>query len=317
MGRCLTVTLAAALAAGACDVHAQNWPTRQIEMIIPFAAGSGVDLIGRAVGGAIGEQVGQNVIVVNRDGASGSIGFNALASAAPDGYTIGAGPTTPITNAPYLLKGIRYSVDSFEYVCQVFDNIFAIAVAKEGRFNSIQDLLALARANPGKVTYAHSGVGTIPHLSVENAADALGLKLQHVPFRSEAQWLPALLRGDLDFASTALTSARSGEVRLLAVFLDERHPDWPDVPTAKELGVATSVPPGYNGVYAPKGIPPTVLSALEKGCAAAVKGNAVLEAVYKAGMTVHYLNSAQFHARTASDHRFKGELIRRLGLAAQ
>ncbi len=118
-----------ALFAGAAQ--AQGWPTRPIEVIIPFPAGGSSDVIGRSVATALSELLGQQVVVSNRDGASGTIGFNALAGAAADGYTLGFGPTTPIANAPYLVKGVRYQVDSFEYLCQVFENPLTLAVAPE------------------------------------------------------------------------------------------------------------------------------------------------------------------------------------------
>src|SRR5690242_18983586 len=164
---------ALALAWLSLEAHAQKWPARPIEMILPFPAGGGVDVIGRAVDSALAEQSGQQVIVNNRDGASGTIGFNALAAAAPDGSTIAFGPTTPIANAPYLVKGVRYNVESFTYVCQVFENVFAVAVGPQSKVKSVQELLAAAKANPGKLTYGHAGIGTIPHLSMENMADAL------------------------------------------------------------------------------------------------------------------------------------------------
>ena len=127
----LAVALPFALAA--VNANAQSWPTRPIEVIIPFPAGGSVDVIGRAVATAISEELGQQIVVSNRDGASGTIGFNALASAAPDGYTLGAGPTTPIANAPYLMKGVRYGVDSFEYICHVFENAFTVTVAPQSK----------------------------------------------------------------------------------------------------------------------------------------------------------------------------------------
>ncbi len=138
-------------------------------MIISFPAGSGVDVIGRAVAAAISQQTGQNVVVLNRDGAAGTLGFGALAAAAPDGHTIAFGPTTPVANAPYLVKGVRYNVESFTYICQVFENVFTIAVGPQSKVTSVQELLAAAKANPGKLTYGHAGLGTIPHLSMENA----------------------------------------------------------------------------------------------------------------------------------------------------
>ena len=110
------------------------------------------------------------------------------------------------------------------------------------------------------------GLGSIPHLSVENFADALKIKVQHLPFRGDAPMLPVLIKGDIDFGAPAISSIRGNDqIRPLVMFSDKRHPAYPDVPTAKELGVTTSVPPGHNGLYAPKGLPAEVKAALERG----------------------------------------------------
>lgn len=299
------------------DAHAQSWPSRPIEMIIPFSAGGGVDIIGRSVAAAISEQLGQNIVVVNREGAGGTLGFGQLAAAAPDGYTLGFGPTTPISNAPYLVKGVRYNVDSFDYVCQVFENVFSIAVGPASKFKTVQDLLAFAKDNPGKLTYGHAGVGSIPHLSVENFGDALKVKFTHAPFRGDNALLPQLLNGELDFAAPAVSSIQGRNVRPLVVFSDTRHPALPNIPTAKELGVATSVPPGFNGLYAPKGLPKEIKAKLEQACAKAITHESVKKATTTTSQTISYLTGAQFHDRTAADYKFKGELIKRLGLGNQ
>lgn len=312
------LALAFLLAIGlAPTTHAQTWPTRPIEVIIPFPAGGSVDVIARAVATALSEKFHQQVVVTNREGASGTVGFNALASATPDGHTLGMGPTTPIANAPYLMKGVRYNVDSFDYICHVFDNAFTIAVAPGSKFKSIRELLDFAKANPGKLTYGHSGNGTIPHLSMENMADALQVKFQPVPFRGESALMPVLLKGDIDFGTLAVVTIRGQDFRPLAVFADRRHPALPDIPTVRELGVTTSVPPGQNGIFAPKGLPADVRATLERSCAEVVREPIVLSAMAKTGQTVNYLNGADFHALTAADYKFKGELIRRLGLGAQ
>ena len=313
--------LAAAIAVGAgaanTEANAQAWPTRPIEMIIAFGAGGGVDIVGRAVGAAIAEQVGQSVVVVNREGAGGTLGFGVLAAAAPDGHTLGFGPTTPIANAPYLVKGVRYDVDSFDYICQVFENVFTLAVPPESRFKSAQDLLSAAAKEPGKLTFGHAGLGTIPHLSVENLAEALKLKFTQVPFRGDAPMLPVLLKGDLDFGVPAISSIRGQNFRPLIVFADKRHPAFPEVPTANELGVAQPVPPGHNGMFAPKGLPAAVRTSLEKSCENAIRSAAVTQATANTGQTITYLTGAQFQAQTAADYKFKGELIRRLGLESR
>lgn len=311
---CLALTAVLAAAALPSAATAQEYPTRPIEMIIPWVAGGGVDIVGRAMASAMGKELGQNIIVLNRDGAAGTIGFNALNGAEPNGYTLGGGPTTPIANAPFLVKNVRYDVDSFDYVCQYFENVFSIAVREESPFKTAAELIDFAKANPGKLTYGHAGPGTIPHLAAENFAEALGLKFQHVPFRGDAPMIPNLVSGEVDFGSTALASIRGQKIRVLAVFADNRHPNWPDVPTVKELGVAQSVPPGHNGIFTPKGVPEPILARLEDACAKAVKSEAVQKTIAGIGGLITYLDAKQFRAQTVADFAFKRDLIRRLGL---
>ena len=312
-----TLAVPVLLALSASAGNAQTWPARPIEVIIPFPAGGSSDVIGRSVAAALAELLGQQVVVSNRDGASGTIGFNALATAAPDGHTIGFGPTTPIANAPYLVKGVRYNVDSFDYLCQVFENPFTLSVTSESKLRSARDLLAAAGENPGKLSYGHAGNGTIPHLAVENFADALKLKLQGVPFRGENAILPVLLKGDLDLGTLAVVSLRGRSFRPLLIFGAQRHPALPDVPAEKELGVSTSVPPGHQGMFAPRGLRPEVRAALERACTDAMTRDVVRAAIANAGHSISYLSGAQFRAQTEADYKFKGELIRRLGLAVQ
>ena len=308
---------AVALALIAPEANAQKWPARPIEMIIPFPAGSGMDVIGRAVASALAEQSGQQVVVNNRDGASGTIGFNALAAATPDGSTIAFGPTTPIANAPYLVKGVRYRVDSFDYICQIFENVFTIAVAPQSKLRSVEDLITAAREHPGKLTYGHAGTGTIPHLAVENFAEALKLKFQPVPFRGDAPVLPTLLKGDIDFGAPAVSTIHRQNFRPLLVFSQARHPAYPDVPIARELGTTSEVPPGHNGLYAPSGLPIAARTALERHCADAVKSDVVRQIITNTGQSIRYLSGADFQSQTVADYQFKGELIHRLGLGAQ
>ena len=154
------IALATFHAAPAC---AQTlYPARPVQVIIGFPAGGNVDVMARVLVAAMGDDLRQQFVVVNRDGASGAIGFGLLANATPDGYTLGGGPTTPISIAPHLMKDLKYGVNSFEYICQSFENVFTIAVPAESPLRSINDLMTAARANPGKLTYGHAGVGTVP-----------------------------------------------------------------------------------------------------------------------------------------------------------
>lgn len=311
---------AAVLSFGLCGAGAaqQKFPSKTIEIIIPFSPGSGVDLIGRATATAISEILGQTAVVLNREGAAGTLGFGTVASAVPDGHMLAFGPSTPIANAPYLVKGVRYNAESFDYICQIFENVFTLSVGPQSKINSVQELLAAAKEKPGTVTYGSAGLGTIPYLSVENLADALKVKFQHVPFRGDAPVVPALLSGQIDAGSVGISSIRGNDrIRPLLVFADERHPAYPNVPVAKEIGVTTSVPPGHNGLYAPKGLPADVKASLERACAEALKHDALQRAINNTGMTVKHLTSAQFQAQTLADYKAKGELIQRLGLKTE
>ncbi len=186
---------------------------------------------------------------------------------------------------------------------------------QESRFKSIADLLREASAAPGKLSYGHAGQGSIPHLATQNLAEALNIKVQAIPFRGDAPLIPVLLKGDLDFATSAISSIRGANLRVLMVFADKRDANFPDAPTAKEVGVAVSVPPGHNGLFAPKGLPRDVLAKLEGACAKAVTSDTVQRTIGATGQSVSYLSSEQFRAQTIADEKFKRELIARLGLS--
>ncbi len=310
--------IAALLWAYASSPHAQTaYPAKPVQVIVGFPAGGSVDVMARNYIAVIAAQLGQQFIVVNRDGASATIAFTALANAKPDGYTIGAGPTTPITNAPHLMKGIKYNLDSFEYVCQVFENVFTIGVPQESPLRSIQDLIAAARANPGKLSYAHSGIGTVPHLAIASFALRVGIQVNAVAYRGEAPLLPDLIAGRVDFGGPAVSSVVGrSQLRALGVFADYRHTALPDVPTFAELGIPT-LPPGLNGLYAPKGTPVDVLQTLERACEAATKSETFRAAAQKLQQPVVFLDRAAFAKRAAEDYRIKAELIKTLDISAQ
>ena len=215
---------------------AQQYPSRPVEMIIPFTAGSGLDVNGRVIATSMSNLLKQPVVVMNRDGAAGTIGFGALASASADGHVIGFGPTTPISNAPYLVKGVKYDADSFSYICQIFEVVFVIAAGPGSRFKTAADVLQAAKEKPNSVTYGTGGLGSVPHLSMANVGQALGLEFQHVPYRGDAPQLPALLRNEIDLAIVAIATIREHPtIRVLAVFDEARNEAYPNVPTVKEL----------------------------------------------------------------------------------
>jgi tripartite-type tricarboxylate transporter receptor subunit TctC len=297
---------------------AQTYPSRPVEMIIPFTAGSGLDVNGRAVATSMADQLKQPMIVLNRDGAAGTIGFGALAAASPDGHVIGFGPTTPISNSPYLVKGVKYDADSFSYICQLFETVFVIAVGPGSRFKTAAEVLQAAKQKPNSVTYGSAGLGSVPHLSMANLGQSLGLEFQHVPYRGDALLLPALLRNEIDLAIVAIATIREHPtIRVLATFDDERNDAYPDVATVKELGVKRSVPPGQVGIYGPKGLTSSVQDALSDACVASAKDPNVSRVISTTGQRPKYRTGLQYRQLTVDDYKFKGELIKSLGLLNQ
>jgi tripartite-type tricarboxylate transporter receptor subunit TctC len=296
--------------AAACAQSA--YPARPVQVIVAFPAGGSVDVMARHLVSAMSSLLGQQFVVVNRDGASGTIGFGHLAAARPDGYTLGAGPTTSII-ARHLVKDLRYGVDSFEYICQSFENVFTVSVPPESPFRSIDDVIAAARANPGKLSYGHSGNGTVPHLSVANLAHRLGLNVIPIAYRGETAALPDVIAGRVDFGAPSVAVVVGQKMRVLAVFADRRHPSFPEAPTFSELGMP-SMPPGLNGLFAPKGTPPEILAMLERACEQATRSESFRAGAQRMHQPVVYLGSAAFAERARTDDRYKGELINLLGI---
>ena len=304
------------LMSGAAD--AQPYPSRPVEMIIPFTAGSGLDVNGRTIATSLSKELKQPVVVMNRDGAAGTIGFGALASSPSDGQTIGFGPTTPISNAPYLVKGVKYDASSFSYICQMFETVFVVAVGPASRFKTAADVLQAVKDKPNNVTYGTPGLGSVPHLAMANVGQELGLEFQHVPYRGDALLLPALLRNEIDLAITAIATIREHpSIRVLAVFDDARNDAYPDAPIAKQLGIRRSVPPGQVGLYGPKDLSAPVEDALNKACAGAAKDPDVLRVITTTGQRPKYLTGAEYRQNTIGDYKFKGDLIKSLGLLNQ
>jgi tripartite-type tricarboxylate transporter receptor subunit TctC len=293
-----------------------KYPVRPVQVIVSYPAGGGVDVMARNLANAMTPLLGQQFVVVNRDGASGAIGFGMLANAQNDGYTLGAGPTTPMSITPHLMKNLKYDVNSFEYICQSFENVFTITVPPDSPLKTISDLISAAKERPGKLTWGHSGVGTVPQLSVSNFAFRSKLNLTPVPYRGDAPMLLDLIAGRVSFGAPAIATIAGRNLRVLAVFAEQRHFAFPDAPTFKELGLP-SMPPGLNGLFAPRGTPQPVLAQLERACEQAVRSEPFRTAAQRLNAQIAYLGGAAFRARAVEDYRYKGELIRALDIRVE
>jgi tripartite-type tricarboxylate transporter receptor subunit TctC len=265
--------LAASLCAGWAlhgidTAHAQSYPNRPIRMVVPFPAGGPTDGIARIISDRLGAVLGQTVVVENRGGgAGGSIGAKAVATADPDGYTILITPGGSLTTGPAVHSNIGYDpVKAFVPVCQVIDTPQVMAVHRDLPVKTPAEVVAYAKANPGKVSWGSQGFGTAPHLLAELFKLETGANIVHVPYRGTAPMLAAVVAGEvqivIDPLTTVLPHIQSGALRALAVTHAQRSPKLPDVPTVAEAGFPRLQGTFWLGVVAPAGTPPEIINKL-------------------------------------------------------
>ncbi len=245
--------------------HAQAWPTKPVRMIVPYPPGGATDILGRLVSAKLSPMIGQTVVVENRAGASGNVGFDYVAKSAPDGYTLLTG-TANITIAPAFSSNLPFNVlTDFAPISQIVSSQNYLVTRPTLPVNNIRDLIAYAKANPGKLTYGSSGIGT-PLLCIEILKNLAGIQILQVPYKGDAPALADLMGGQIDMYCSSITGqvgfVRAGKLKGLGVTSKRRAASMPDVPTIEEAGV-----PGYElsswyGILAPAGTPRPIIDQL-------------------------------------------------------
>ncbi|HTO46144.1 MAG TPA: tripartite tricarboxylate transporter substrate binding protein [Burkholderiales bacterium] len=284
-------TLAAlALAFAAAGASAQPYPAKPIRVVVPNPAGGYYDVIARTVGQKVGESIGQPMVVENRVGAGGSLGTEFTAKSPPDGYTIMVGGIGPHGIAPSLYANLPYDpVKDFAPIILVATTPNILVVHPSSPIRSVQDLVAAAREKPGGVSYASNGNGTSQHLSAEMFATAMGLKLNHVPFKGSAPAVTAMLGGQLDFAFVVapdgLAHVRAGKLRAIGVTGAKRAAPLPDVPTLAEAGVPGYEATAWFGYLAPAGTPREIVDRLNAEIAKALESPDVRDRLAPGGLS--------------------------------
>lgn len=270
--------------------HAE-YPEQPITMIIPFAAGGGTDASGRTIARFLEQELGKPVVVMNRPGAAGEIGLAELARAAPDGYTIGLINTPGIVTIP-IEREAQFKVEDFAFIAGMVDDPATISVLGSSPIKSIEDLVAAAKANPGKITVGTQGVGSAGHIAVmllENAAD---IDLLPIPFDGASTSRNALLSGEIQATMAnlgeALTFAAGTDWRTLGVMADQRSAMAPDLPTFAEAGYP-AIGGSLRGLGAPAGLPQDVLDKLSAAVEAVAKNPEYLELSKKTFQPVRYI----------------------------
>jgi tripartite-type tricarboxylate transporter receptor subunit TctC len=306
---------AAALAMRAGSAFGAGYPERPITFICPWPAGGTADQTMRALCQVAAKQLGGAIVVENKPGASGMLGLKALAMAKPDGYTIGQIPIS-VTGFSQLGTVQIDPLKDLTYLARTSGQTFGIAVLATSPYKTLKELVAAAKAAPGKITYASAGVGGATHVGMEEFATAAGIEFNHIPFKGGAEALQAVLGGHVDVLADSSSWAphvRSGKMRLLATWGEQRTVEFKDVPTLKELGynVVVDAP---NGVGAPKGLEPAVTAKLREAFKVAVASPEFAAACAKIDAPVMYLDAADYEKYVGNVYKKETVLIERLKL---
>jgi tripartite-type tricarboxylate transporter receptor subunit TctC len=258
-----------------------QYPSKPVKWIVPIAAGGPNDIMTRAVAVELANAIGQPVIIENRAGAAYIVGAEAVAKSAPDGYTILTAPAALLVFQKLTYSKLPYdSQKDFSYIGIVANSVMGLFVHASVPAKTVQELVAYAKANPGKLNYGTSGVGGRFHLATEFFQRRTDIKMEHIPFKGAAQFIPELIAGRIDvlfFPPVAqLTSqVKAGKLRALAMATAERFPDLPDVPTMTESGVSDFSFPDWIAVVGPAGVPRPIVERLNRELSKAVMAPSV------------------------------------------
>lgn len=312
------LTLASAALPFAAQAQA-NYPDRPLRIIVPFTAGGSSDIQGRLLAKYLGQLYNQPVVVENRPGVGGTLGPATMSrTAKPDGYTV-ALYTLAMLRMPYMQKTSWDPINDFTFILGLSGYTFGFTVRADSPYKTFNEYIEAARKNPGSVDYGSTGVGSSPHLLIEEVAINAKVKLNHVPYKGNADMQQALLGGHVMAQSDATgwdQFVDSGKMRLLVTFGDKRTTRWPDVPTAQELGykVVSTSPYGLAG---PKGMDPAVVKTLHDAFKKALFDPASIEIMKQLNQEPAYRDSADYKAWAQATYVKEKSLIEYLGLMAK
>ena len=316
-----TAVILLTAAVGVEGAGAQVWPAKPIKIIVPFPPGNTVDTQSRLIAPKLQERLGQPVIVENRLGASGMLGMGVVAKSEPDGYTLAAGQGGNLCVLPHTSKNVPYdALKDFAAIALTTTNYLVIYANTGAPFKTLPEMIAYAKANPGKMTVATNGEGGFPHLAFEHLRLLAGFTYNHIPYKGSAQIGTDVMGGQVQMAidgvAGALPAIRSGKVNLLAVTSKKRAAFWPDKPAAAEFV------PGYDsggwfGFVAPAGIPREIANKLNAEINRAMNSPEVVEKMVNGGMVVANESVQYFEDLIKHDYAKYGKLVRDIGFKPQ
>ncbi|MDP1538085.1 MAG: tripartite tricarboxylate transporter substrate binding protein [Burkholderiales bacterium] len=298
---------------------ADTFPTRPIRVIVPYAPGGNVDISARIIAPALGEALGQTVVVDNRPGAGGNLGAALVAKATPDGYTLLVGSSGPLSVNPVIFKNLPYdSLKDFAPISTVQAVPLVVLASPKAGFNSIADVVAAAKSRPGKVTMASAGAGTTNHFAIELFASMANIKVLHVPYKGSGPALSELLGGQVetmvDQLAASIGYVKDGRLKVLAVTTPQRAAALPNVPTLDELGYKGYQASTLLGLLAPAGTPKPVVAKLNAAVRKVMDNSAVAERFRGLGANPGASSPEQFSARIRDELAQWRALVKNLNL---
>lgn len=304
------------------SASAESYPTRLITLVVPYAAGGTNDIIARAVANKLSSSLGKPVIVENRSGAGGNVGSSSVAKAAPDGYTLLTAPIGILAINKWLYKNLGYDPEKEFAPITLAGSVPNVLLANPSvPARDIKELIAYAKANPNKITFASMGTGTTGHLNGEMLKILANVDIQHVPYRGSAPALQDLLGGHVnimfDNLPTALPLVKAGQLKAFAVTSAARSESLPDVPTLSEAGVAGFEATAWFGFVAPAGTPTEILDLLNSEMVKALKDPEVAEKLKAQGISISANTRAEFTAVIARESKRWKEVVDRAGVKVE
>ncbi len=317
VARGLLAACTLALAAAGGNAGAQDYPSRPIHLVIPFAAGGMTDIVARVLGQKFSELLKQPIIIDNKPGAASTIGTDYVAKSAPDGYTLAMISTTHVIG-PWLYKNLPYdALKDFAPIAKLIEGPYVLVVNPKVPAKNVAELVALAKAQPGKLDYASSGNGSTQHLTGALFAQLAGVQINHIPYKGSGQAMQDLIGGQvaLEFVGIPgiLPQLKAGRIRALAVTTAKRSPDLPDVPTMEEAGVKGYVATSWLGLVAPAKTPKNVLLILEQATNKALADPQARKTLAAAGVEVSTGSAAEFEQLLRSEYEKWGKVAAATG----
>lgn len=306
--------IASAALLAAMPAAAQGYPERTITMVVPFGAGGSTDIVGRIAADAMSKVLGVSMVIENKGGAGGTVGTQAAANAAPDGYTITMSTTSTHVVGPLTVETVKYNpVKDFEHVGMIAETPYVLVISPKLAVNSVKELVDYAKKNPGKLNYGSAGQGSTTHLAALMFLNATGTDMLHVPYKSNAESTKAVLTDEVQVLFGSMPAVhgqiKGGAIRALAVGTTARSPELPNVPTMQEAGV-----PGYRaslwlGISAPARTPAAVVNRLNAALNQVLADPAVGKRLLDAGAEPSKMSPADFSRLISSELEVYGKIV--------